>query len=245
VAQESREFWEKLGAKRFAPGAGVVDPPPKDGWKRFFFVLGTHFGKLVTLNLLFLAFCIPVVTIPSALCGMNRVLIKLYREGNCFVWTEFFKEFRANIWKALPFGIFGGGTLFASYYFLSWSTSASENGVEVISAAIGILLLLFTVLFFNYVFVFLPTVELKNSQIARNAFIFLITEWKTNLILLFSVAVTALSVAILFPYSLFILVFISISLMQYVICAAVNQPLQKRIIGPYEERRNSPADISN
>ena len=235
MSNEKKGFWDRIGENRFAPGRGVTEPPPERGWKRFFFVLGTHFWKMVTLNLLFLLFCIPVITIPAAFCGMNRVLIKLYREGNCFVWTEFYKEFRANIWKALPFGLLGGIALFASYYFLSYGTSVSSDGVEVISTALGILLLAVVLLFLNYVFVFLPVLDLKNRQIARNALIFLITEWKTNVIILGIVMGTVVFSIALFPLTLFTLALFSISFIQYVICVAVNGPLQKRIIKPYNE----------
>lgn len=231
-------IWDGIGAKRFAPGEGVTEPPPEKGWKRFFFVLSTHFWKLISLNLLFLAFCIPLVTIPAAFCGMNRVLIKLYRDGNCFVFAEFFKEFRANLWKAVPYGMFGAVLLFASYYFLSLSISASAARIGLFPAAIGLLFLFFTVIFLGYAFVFLPALDIKNGQISKNAFIFAVTEWKTNLVILASVAVTALFSVTLFPYMLFSLAFLSVSFMQYVICAAVNHPLQKRIIGPYEENRN-------
>ncbi len=172
MKQENRGFWQNLVAKRFAPGKGIDAPPPDKGWKRVLFVLATHFWKLVSLNMLFVLFSVPVVTIPAALCGLNRATIKLYREGNCFVWTEFFKEFRANLFKAMPFGITGVAFMFASYYFLSVGTSMSSNGIEVITTALGILLLVFTVLFLNYAFVFLPTLNLSNSQIARNALIF-------------------------------------------------------------------------
>ena len=235
MSDKQRGFLEELGAKRFAPGKGVAEPPPQGGWRRFFFVLGTHFWKLISLNLLFLAFSIPVITIPAALCGMNRVLIKLYRDGNCFVWTEFIKEFRANLFKAIPFGFLGGVMLFASYYFLSLSISSAGNGVSIFPAAIGVVLLSFSVLFVNYGLVFLPILDLKNRQIAQNAFIFLITEWKTNFAILASVAVTALFSVSFFPYTLISLVFLSVSFMQYVICAAINTPLQKRIIAPFEE----------
>lgn len=227
-------FWERLGAKRFAPGEGVTEAPPQRGWKRFFFVLGIHFWKLISLNLLFLVFSIPVLTIPAAFCGVNRVLIKLYREGNCFVWTEFWKEFRLNLWKAIPFGLAGAASLFASYYFLSLGTSLSSSGIEVISTALGLLLLAFTILFFGYVFVLLPTLDLSNRQIARNAFILLVTEWKTNGILLLSTVMMTLVHVLLFPYSLPALALVSVALMQYIVCAAVNEPLQRRIIGPYE-----------
>ena len=235
MANERKGFWENLGAKHFAPGKGATEPIPEKGYKRFFFILGTHFWKLVTLNLLLILFCIPVITIPAAFCGVNRVLMKLYREGNCFVWTEFIKEFRANLWKALPFGLIVAAVLFASYYFLSLSISVSPNHIDAFTAAIGLLLLFFAVLFSGYVFVFLPTLDLKNNQIARNAFIFLIMEWKTNLAILGSVAASVLFVVAFFPYSLFFLFFLTISLQQYLICAAVNTPLQARIIGPYEE----------
>lgn len=235
MSEKQRGFWEELGAKRFAPGKGVAEPPPQGGWRRFFFVLGTHFWKLISLNLLFLAFSIPVITIPAALCGMNRVLIKLYRDGNCFVWDAFFKEFRANLWKAIPFGLTCALSLGASYYFLSLGASISQSGVEVITTALGMLLLLFAVLFSGYVFVFLPTLDLKNGQITRNALIFMVTEWRTNLLILGIAALTTGFTISLFPLSLLTLSLGSISFMQYVICVAVNSPLQKRIIAPFEE----------
>lgn len=236
MARKRSGVWDRIGAMRFAPGKGVTEPPPERGWKRVFFLLGTHGSKMIALNLLFLAFSVLVLTIPAALCGMNRALMKLYREGNCFVWTEFWKEFRANIWKALPFGLLGGLCLFASYYFLSLGVSLSSGGVALLPAALGIFLLAFTVLLLNYVFLFLPTLDLNNGQIARNAFIFLLTEWKANAVILASVGMTALFSALLFPYTLPLLFFVSVSCMQLVVCAAVNGPLQKRIIGPYEER---------
>ena len=235
MSEKQRGFWEELGAKRFAPGKGVAEPPPQGGWRRFFFVLGTHFWKLISLNLLVLAFSIPVITIPAAFCGMNRVLIKLYRDGNCFVWDAFFKEFRANLWKAITFGLTCDLSLVASYYFLSLGASISQSGVEVITTALGMLLLLFAVLFSGYVFVFLPTLDLKNGQITRNALIFMVTEWRTNLLILGIAALTAGFTIALFPLSLLPLSLGSISFMQYVICVAVNSPLQKRIIAPFEE----------
>lgn len=238
MASGKKDFWASIGEKRFSPGRGVTEPPPERGWKRFFFVLGTHFWKLISLNLLFVAFCIPVFTIPAALCGMNRVLIKLYRDGNCFVWSEFYKEFRSNLFKALPFGAIGAVSLFASYYFLSLGTSLSANGIEVFTTALGILLLAFVVLFLNYVFAFLPTLALNNKQIAQNAFIFLVTEWKANFEILLCMATTVLFSVALFPYSLLLLLFFLLSIMQYMICVAINQPMQKRIIGPYEESKN-------
>ena len=129
---------------------------------------------------------------------MNRVLIKLWREGNCFLWSDFWDEFKANILKALPFGIVCGLMLFASYYFLSLSVSYGA----LLTTVIGFMLLGFAVLFGSYAFVFLPTLDLKIRHIARNAFILAMVEWKTNLVLLGCVIGTALLSAAFFPYTI-------------------------------------------
>jgi uncharacterized membrane protein YesL len=234
MKEKESDFTKLIRKKRFAPGAGITELPPEKGIRRFGFVLWTHMWKLVTLNLLFLAFSIPVVTIPAALCGMNRVIIKLWREGNCFLWSDFWAEFKANVFKGLPFGIICGLLLFASYYFLSLSISYGQS-LGLFTAVIGFVLLGFAVLFGSYVFVFLSTLDSKNRHIARNAFILVVVEWKTNVLILVCVIGMAFIAVALFPYTIVLLVFIWISLCQLIVCSAVNSTLQRRIIGPYEQ----------
>ncbi len=234
---------ELIKRKRFAPGKGVTEPPPMKGIKRFFFLLYAHFWKMVTLNLLFLAFCIPVVTIPAALCGVNRVLIKLVREGNCFLWSEFIKEFKSNLFKSLPFGLLFAVLLFMSYYALSVSTSSGDSSLNIFAGAIGLFILGLTLLFSSYVFALLPSLALKNRYIAKNALILMMTEWKTDLVIIGSIVAMAFIIAAFFPYTVFLLPVIWFSLSQLIICTAINEPLQRRIIGPYEQRGRK--DINN
>ena len=226
---------ELIKRKRFAPGKGVTELPPEKGAKRFFFVLATHPWKLVTLNLVFLMFSIPVVTIPAAFCGMSRVLIKLVREGNCFLWSEFLKEFKANLFKSLPFGLLSAVLLFMSYYALSVSTSAGDSSQSIFAGAIGLFILGLTLLFSSYVFVLLPSLALKNRHIAKNALVLMVTEWKTNLVIIGSIVAMVFIIAALFPYTVVLLLFIWFSLQQLIICIAVNETMQRRIIAPYEQ----------
>lgn len=235
MTEKGTGFLELIKNKRFAPGKGVYGPPPEKGIKRFGFLLWTHLWKLVGLNMLFVAFCIPVVTIPAAVCGMNRVLIKLVREGNCFLWDDFWTEFKADLFKSLPFGLLYAFLLFDSYYFFSLCISYRES--EIFTAAAGVFFLGFAVLYGSYVFVLLPTLALKNRHIAKNAFILMTTEWKTNLVMLGCMLFMGIIIAAVFPYSIFLLIFIWFSLSQLMVCTAVNEPLQRRIIGPYEQRQ--------
>ena len=226
---------ELIKRKRFAPGKGVTELPPEKGAKRFFFLLTTHPWKLVTLNLVFLMFSIPVVTIPAAVCGMSRVLIKLVREGNCFLWSEFIKEFKANLFKSLPFGLLFAVLLFMSYYALSLSTSSGDSSLSIFAGAIGLFILGLTLLFSSYVFVLLPSLALKNRHIAKNALVLMVTEWKTDLVIIGSIVAMAIIIAAFFPYTVILLLFIWFSLQQLIICTAVNETMQRRIIDPYEQ----------
>ena len=226
---------ELIKRKRFAPGKGVYELPPEKGIKRMGFVIITYFWELVTLNLLFMIFCIPLVTIPAALCGMNRVLILLVRGGNCRLWNEFVKEFKANFFKSLPFGLLFAVLLFMSYYALSISISLSNSSsLDVFSGAIGLFILGLVLLFSSYVFVLLPSLALKNRHIAKNAFILMLSEWQTNLVIIGSIAVMAFVIVALLPYTLILLAFVGFSLSQLIVCTAVNGPMQRRIIEPFE-----------
>ncbi len=232
---------ELIKRKRFAPGKGVTELPPERGIRRFGFLLWNHLWKLVTLNLVFLMFSIPVVTIPAAVCGVNRVLIKLVREGNCFIWDEFWKEFKANLFKSLPFGLLFAVLLFMSYYALSVSTSSGDISLSIFAGAIGLFILGLTLLFSSYVFVLLPSLALKNRHIAKNAFILMVTEWKTDLIILGGALGMVFLAVAFFPFTSILLLLIWFSLTQLMICAAVGEPLQRRIIGPYEKSQKEGA----
>ena len=63
------------------------------------------------------------------------------------------------------------------------------------------------------------------------------TEWKTNIAVLGCTFAMLFIVFALVPFSLTALPVICFSLLQLIICTAVNEPLQRRIIGPYEQRQ--------
>jgi len=49
--------------------------------------------------------------------------------------------------------------------------------MNVLTATAGFVFFSIAVLFSSYVFVFLPTLALKNKDIAKNAFILMVTGW--------------------------------------------------------------------
>ncbi len=214
-------------------------PAPESGAKRWFYLLYTHFSKFIAVNVLFVVFSLPIVTLPASLCGMNRVLIKLWRDGNCFVWTEFIGEFKSSVLRALPLGILSGGLLFASYYCASLCIS---NSAEILSLAFGTLGALFCLsglLIGSYGFVLFPMLDLKGSQILRNAACLIMLEGKRDILILCCCAVSAFLCAFAFPVSLAFMLFLHFSLTQFIICALVNEVAQRRIIEPFENAQGA------
>jgi len=224
---------------RSAPEHGATKPAPKEGIRRFFFIFFGHFWELIALNLLFVAFCIPVITIPAAFCGMNKVLIKLVREGNCFLWSDFIQEFKGSFKRSIPFGILFAFLIFDIVFL--YNAGFTENGDNAPIAALMFFLFGATALYFGYLFVLIPAVDLKNKDIARNALLLMLTQWKTNIVMLTAAVSFLFLLWLLAWYSLLlvlpVLVIINFSLYQLIICTAVDQPMQKYIIGPHGRGR--------
>ena len=113
----------------FRNGPGVNGPPPSEGWPRWRFLFKTDFGKLVTLSLMTVLFSLPLVTAPAALCGMERVISQLWREGNTFLWQDFFEGFKGGL-RRIPAGLlllalpFLGVLCWALDFPFKWLTAA-------------------------------------------------------------------------------------------------------------------------
>ena len=68
--------------------------------------------NLISLNLIFLVTCIPVITIPAAVTAMNRITGTIVQDQNYFLWPDYWKTFRQKFGRALQGGlVFGLVTL--------------------------------------------------------------------------------------------------------------------------------------
>ena len=107
--------------------------------------------------------------------------------------------------------------------------------MSIFAGAIGLFILGLTLLFTSYVFVLLPSLALKNRHIAKNAIVLMVTEWRTNLVIIGSMVALTIIIAAFFPYTVVLLLLIWFSLQQLIICTAVNETMQRRIIAPFEQ----------
>ncbi len=217
-----------------APKEGVKGASPQGGAPRYLFLIKNHFFRLISINILMLVFSIPIVTIPAARCGMNRVLIKLVREGNCFVWAEFWKEFKAQIFRALPTGILLAVLLGLSYYSLSLSLSSAGELNSMLFLAIGLLALIIEIVLSSYAFVLFPMLDLNGRDILKNSLALIFSDG-VRAISAFGIKAAAILLQVfLFPVGLLLLLIIP-AFVELALCLMVNPLAQKYIIEPFEQ----------
>lgn len=198
-------------------------PPDGGGWRRVWYVLTTHFFKLVKVNLLFILFSLPVVTVPAAATGLTAVVHMLYREGNCFIWDTFFREFRTEFPRRMLWGL-----LLPLLPAAGWLAGglASEKTAYLAAA----LLLILSLLIIGYWFPQMALLRLKSGQCFRNALILAFLEPKCSLILLLlEISFSGLTIAA-WPFSAPFLVLLFPALAQLLAAPAVSAVINARLV---------------
>jgi hypothetical protein len=226
---------DNLFLRKASPGENAKAPPDK-GAARFIYLTYTHFAKLVGLNMLFLLFCVPVVTIPAALSGMNRVCMLLIREGTACVWSDFVEELKASCLKSLPLGALCAFFLLDATLCAWLSLHSQIAGMAISLLAAALLLSLFTLLLGCYAFAMLSLVSLRTTDVLRNALLLILTQPVSDLFLLLIAGGSAAAAVWFLPFSIPVIAVIGPALVTLAVCSALRGPVERLIVGKADNR---------
>ncbi len=179
----------------------------------FFDIYFRKFWNLVLLNLLYLLFCVPIITIGPATAAMTKILRNYAREEHAFLWSDFWQTFKENFWKGLSVGILNFIAIIILWFdFGSYSNLIAPSIVTTISLAV-IFLSATIILFMNYyIYVMMVTFKLTFIQLIKNAFLFAwIGFFRNLLITIFIGIISAVCIFIILgqsPISAIIILFI-------------------------------------
>ena len=213
-----------LGFSGYKSSHGVNEPPPTKGWARYKFIVSNHFFRLMKLNLLFIVFCLPVFTIPASLAGMTSVLMCLVREGNTFMWDDFWREFKADFPRRML--VFFLMQIIPSAVWYIPSALGYENAANFITVALGSL----SFMIICYWYPMIVKLDLTVWQALRNAVLLVPLEWKRSLILLVMGGVFSFLAAYLYPISILFLFLGAFSFMQLAVCVIGNDTINERLL---------------
>lgn len=188
-----------FGSNFNRPGPGIPkDAPKKKGSALFFEILGREFWSLLTLNLIYLLACLPIVTIGPATVALSRVTATMVRDKNVYPWRDFWDAFRKNLKQGFLFGIpatlftfaaiwlninimLGAGTLFYTAFIFLWTF-------------LGVALCC-------YLFPMAAYIDLPTLPLAKNAvFLVILGRFRTIGAVAAPIAATVLAVAF-YPFS--------------------------------------------
>jgi uncharacterized membrane protein YesL len=159
-------------------------------------------GQFLLLGLLWLLFCIPVITIGAATCSVFYVALKiLNNDEDVNVWKSFIKGIKENFLQGFLMFLLSIITLGAAAAYIWWVLERSSQGILLVCFAIGIS---FVVLVFN-IFTYPIIGRYKNTfaNILRNAVALAFTFGKQTLrVTIFTIAELAIA-GVLFKLNLF------------------------------------------
>ncbi len=222
------------------PSAGSATPMkklPERGVKLFFYLLWTHFTKVLFANALFLLFSLPLVTVPAALSALSRIFILLIRDGYVNVWQDFIKEFKTSFLKSTAIGVVYA--VFTALMYLASKVYPRVNGISetggavIFSAAVALMLLASAAA--CYAFSMNAQFNLKMGAIIKNSLLLLFYSLKNTFVLIALSIAFNFVVIYFFPGSMPLPLTFFIAAYQLAVCVTVKTPFEKYLMPKKEE----------
>lgn len=184
--------------------SGFIDPALAQedasllGWKNLFMTIWREIFTLVKANLCFLLFCIPIVTMPAALCALHGVCVDVARGRDCKVMRTFLHTIKSQLLQSWAVFLLLGLLEFISAYGAWFYFSHCKGnwllllmGVFMSGAAV------ITYLMISYCYTMLARVDLTLGKVLKNSFLL------TFLNLKFSICSGVITIAVIVLCSLF------------------------------------------
>lgn len=223
-------------------GRGIAkNGPKKKPFFRFWELFANKFWTFFKINLIYVLFCLPIVTIGPATAALTAMMRNIYLERPQFIWHDFVGYFKKNFKQAFFIGILDliaiavGVITFVQYS----SQSSAESSAKVLYMLSTAAQILFFLMNF-YIYPQLVALDLRMSGIIKNSVILIFVNLPAELIVL---AATMGFSALLFYFFLpgvFFLPFIPGAWLVFLSVFCCYPAIQKLIINPYYEHIGEP-----
>lgn len=189
------------------------ETPPNQGIVLFFEVLWREFWGLCELNLIFVVFCVPLITIPAAITAMNKIMIFMLMDNPVDIFADFFATFKAEWKRATIAGLMYfpllALTIFGQYFYLTVMPNPLLYLVSMLSCAVVIIAGF-------YLFAMIAVLDLSLQGALRNSLLLVFIRVPQNVVTLLVVVLLALLVWMFFPATLLILIVIFFAFVGFV-----------------------------
>ncbi len=225
-------------------GSGVAkDGPQKKRVVVFFEIFLRKFWKLISLNMIFVLFCLPVVTIGPAIAGATKVLRNYSQERHAFLFSDFFGAFKRNFVKAFFMGLIDLAAIVciaAGCVVYPSLAKSCENVLIYIPLSIVLAIGVVLVMMNFYAFLMIVTTNISFKNILKNSLFLTFLEIKNSVItFLITFAITLVFALLVYVFRPLILlaIFIPFTIIGLVACFNCYPVIRKYVIDPYYEAK--------
>lgn len=232
-----------LGFGNYAkPGKGVKkDAPRKKRFFQFFELYFRKFWKLLQLNLIYVLFCIPIVTIGPATAAMTKIVHCFTEEKPVFLFSDFWDAFKANFKQGFVVGLLDLLLTFCIFqaFLFYWQKTLESSMYWIL---IGIVLM-FTLIFIFanfYIYLMMATVNLKVLYMIKNAFLLSFLGVRTNFLTLIFTGILVVPCILWFPLTIPLMLVLLYSTVTMITVFNSFQYIYKYMIKPYYFQQGLP-----
>ncbi len=222
----------------YNPGPGInKDAPPKKGLALYIELITVDFWGFISLNMLYVICCLPVLTIGGATIAYTELCCKLLRREHVFVFSDFFGSFRNNFKKGILLSLVLLLVLFDLLIIytnvVSYIDTKLSAGIVVFWAIAGILSILLTSLI-AYLVPIIANLELDFLFQLKNAFILTLAGgWRTLAVSVFNM-ISFILFFTLFPFSGIVFFIIGFYILIFTNCFFTWPLIEKHVVLPPE-----------
>jgi len=222
-------------------GKGVSkSEPEKKPFFKFCELFARKFWKFFYVNMLYVFFCLPLVTIGPATVAMTQVMRKFTLEQPIFIFEEFWNAFKKNFKQGLIIGLFD--LFFIAVFILSYNyyiflTAVQPDVSNMVMSAVFIAAGVFIFMMHFYIYPQIAALTLSLGQIIKNSLFLTVLGIKRNIITLLVSLSLIFLIFILGAFSLFLLPFVPFAWISFISVFNSYPVIQKYIITPFYESR--------
>lgn len=213
-------------------GPGVEkNETQRKGLLLFSHLLISKFWDILKLNILFIIYSIPIITIGPAFGAMTSITMSMVQGKHIFIFSDFHEAFKANWKQSLICGLLNSMVFILLNISVPFYFKLSQDNYMFFF--IFFFLLFISLLFaltWLYIYPLLTTVSLSIKDVFKNAFLLSIACFKNTLLgSLICWAILLINI-ILFPFSFpFILIF-TFGFLSFIVSFTTWSGIQKYII---------------
>lgn len=167
-------------------GPGIKkDAPKKKAFFMFFETFFRNFWRFFSVNLIFTACCVPIITHGMAHAGITNITRNIARDKHSFGLSDFFETIKKNFKQSLAVGVIN--TLITSLilfgiWFYNESYLQTQQNLSLAGLVVCLMLLVVFCMMNFYIYTLMITFDFKIKALYVNSFKFVLLNLWRNLL---------------------------------------------------------------